>query len=315
MFTHARSEHKDGKGEHDHAHGRILGPNTELIFSLACGALLVVGFAIEKLLPAAPGWLPIVCFVGAYFFGGFYTVREAIDNLRLRRFEIDTLMLVAAAGAASLGAWAEGALLLFLFSLGHALEHYAMGRAKQAIEALAKLAPRTATVRRADGTLEVPVEELVIGDVVLVRPNERLPADGFLVKGSSAIDQAPVTGESIPVDKRPVDDVAEARARPDTVGSASRVFAGTINGAGAIEVEATRLSSDTALAKVVKMVSEAETQKSPTQRFTETFERIFVPVVLALAILLLFAWVVVDEPFSSSFYRAMAVLVAASPCA
>ncbi|MFG1260570.1 heavy metal translocating P-type ATPase [Xanthobacter flavus] len=312
--THAESEHEGGRGEHGHAHGGMLGPNTELIFSLVCGALLVIGFAVGRLLPV-PGWLPIGCFVGAYFFGGFYTVREAIDNLRLRKFEIDTLMLVAAAGAASLGAWAEGALLLFLFSLGHALEHYAMGRAKQAIEALAKLAPRTATVRRVDGTLEVPVEELVIGDVVLVRPNERLPADGFLVKGSSAIDQAPVTGESIPVDKRPVDDVAAARARPDTVGSASRVFAGTINGAGAIEVEATRLSSDTALAKVVKMVSEAETQKSPTQRFTETFERIFVPVVLALAILLLFAWVVVDEPFSSSFYRAMAVLVAASPCA
>lgn len=312
---HANAKHGDAEAEHDHAHGGFLGPNTELIFSLACGALLAIGVAIANLITAAPGWLPDACFIAAYVFGGFYTVREAVDNLRLRKFEIDTLMLVAAAGAASLGAFAEGALLLFLFSLGHALEHYAMGRAKQAIAALAELAPRTAIVRRDGGSIELPVEDLLIGDVVIVRPNARLPADGFVVTGSSAINQAPVTGESIPVDKRPVEDVAEARERPDAVGASSRVFAGTINGAGAIEVEVTRLSEDTALAKVVKMVSEAETQKSPTQRFTEKFERVFVPIVLGLAVLLLFAWVVVDEPFSASFYRAMAVLVAASPCA
>lgn len=304
--------HKEGE---EHSHGGVFGSNTELVFSIVCGGLLGVGYAVEKLVVGAPDWLPIILYVIAYFFGGFYTVREAFENLRLRKFEIDTLMLVAAAGAAALGAWAEGALLLFLFSLGHALEHFAMGRAKQAIEALAELTPRTATVRRDGETREVPVEELVVGDIVVVRPNERLPADGFLVKGESSINQAPVTGESIPVDKRPVGDPASARAKPNSVDSASRVFAGTINGAGAIELEVTRLATDTALAKIVQMVSEAETQKSPTQRFTEKFERIFVPAVLALAVLLLFAWVVVDEPFSASFYRAMAVLVAASPCA
>lgn len=306
---------EDQDRDHGHAHGAILGPNTELIFSLACGSILGIGFAIEKLVAGAPGWLPTACFILAYGFGGFYTIREALDNLRLRKFEIDTLMLVAAAGAAALGAWAEGALLLFLFSLGHALEHYALGRAKNAIEALAKLAPATATVRREGETREVPVEDLKIGDVVIVRPNERLPADGFIIKGMSSVNQAPVTGESIPVDKRPVEDLAVARAKPDAAGATSRVFAGTINGTGALEVEVTRLSGETALAKVVKMVSEAETQKSPTQRFTAKFERIFVPVVLCLAVLLLFAGFVIDEPFSSSFYRAMAVLVAASPCA
>ncbi|GGC68787.1 cation-transporting ATPase [Chelatococcus reniformis] len=295
--------------------GVVFGANTELVFSLASGALLAIGFGVEKLAATAPAWVPTACFVAAYVFGGFYTVREAVANLRVGRFEIDTLMLVAAAGAAFLGAWAEGALLLFLFSLGHSLEHYAMGRARQAIEALAKLAPPTAVVRRAARSEEVPVEELKIGDVVLVRPNERLPTDGFLVKGASSIDQAPVTGESIPVDKHPVPDVAAARARPDAVSADSRVFAGTINGAGAIDVEVTRLSSESTLAKVVKMVSEAQTQKSPTQRFTEKFERVFVPAVITLAILLLFAWVVNDEPVSASFYRSMAVLVAASPCA
>jgi len=306
--------HKADVGAHDYSHNGIFGPRTELISSLACGALLAIGFTIGRLHWAAQ-WVPTACYVAAYAFGGFYTVREAVDNLRHRRFEIDTLMLVAAAGAASLEAWAEGALLLFLFSLGHALEHYAMGRAKQAIEALTKLTPRLATVRREGATGEVPVEELVVGDVVVVRPDERLPADGFLVKGESSVNQAPVTGESIPVDKRPVDNIVEARASPGSVGPSSRAFAGTINGAGAIEVEVTRLSTETTLAKVAQMVSEAETQKSPTQRFTDRFERVFVPSVLALAFVLLFAGLVIDEPFSDSFYRAMAVLVAASPCA
>ena len=315
QHVHADGDHDHDAGDHGHAHGGLLGPNTELIFALICGGFLLAGFAIEKLMPDAPGWLPLAGYLAAYFFGGFYTLREAIDNLRMKRFEIDTLMLVAAAGAAALGSWAEGALLLFLFSLGHALEHYAMGRAKRAIEALAELAPDTAVVRR-DGQLqEIKVEELAVGDIVLVKPNERLPADGFLVLGSSSVNQAPVTGESIPVDKRPVDNPATARARPDSVDAASRVFAGTINGSGAIEIEVTRKSGDSALARVVKMVSEAETRKSPTQRFTDRFERIFVPAVLALAFLLLFAWVVIDEPFRDSFYRAMAVLVAASPCA
>lgn len=307
---------KDKKADTSHDHGEFLGPNTELIFALCCGALLGIGFAIEKLGVGVPGWLPTALYVLAYFFGGLFTLREAIDNLRHRKFEIDTLMLVAAAGAAALGAFAEGALLLFLFSLGHALEHYAMGRAKRAIEALAELAPRTATVRRADGaTEEIPVDALKVGDIVIVKPDARVAADGFIIKGTSAINQAPVTGESIPVDKHPVMDDATARANPDRVNAASRVFTGTINGSGLIEIEVTRLSSESTLAKVVKMVSEAETQKSPTQRFTDRFERAFVPLVLLLAFVLLFAWVVVDEPFRDSFYRSMAVLVAASPCA
>jgi len=310
---HAAARHGAGEPGHDHE-GGSLGGNAELIFALTCGGLLAAGYLIEKFLPG-PAWLALACYLSAYFFGGFFTLREAIETLRLKRFEIDTLMLVAAAGAAALGAWAEGALLLFLFSLGHALEHYAMGRAKRAIEALAELAPRTALVRRDGDLREVPVEELAVGDAVVVKPDTRLPADGFVVAGESSVNQAPVTGESIPVDKQAVADAAAARTDPDKLDPAHRVFAGTINGSGAIEIEVTRKSTDSALAKVVRMVSEAETQKSPTQRFTEKFERTFVPGVLALAVLLLFAWVVVDEPFRDSFYRAMAVLVAASPCA
>ena len=167
----------------------------------------------------------------------------------MKRFEIDTLMLVAAAGAAALGEWAEGALLLFLFSLGHALEHYAMGRAKRAIEALAKLAPSVRPCVAAQDLVEIPVEELALGDIVVVKPNSRLAADGFVVAGNSSIDQAPVTGESIPVDKSAVSDAAAARANPDGIEPVHRVFAGTINGSGGIEIEVTRKSTDSVLSQ------------------------------------------------------------------
>jgi Cd2+/Zn2+-exporting ATPase len=319
--AHDERDARDTSNTHDKgdAHGHSHGDGgfwsgTQLRFALACGALLLIGFLLERF-AAVPSWIPLAAFVGAYAFGGWFTAREAIDNLRMKRFEIDTLMLVAAAGAAALGEWAEGALLLFLFSFGHALEHYAMGRAKRAIEALAELAPRVATVRRGGGLVEIPVEQLALGDIVVVKPNSRLAADGFVVAGDSSVDQAPVTGESIPVDKRAVPDPVAARANPDGIDAVHRVFAGTINGSGVIDIEVTRKSSDSVLSKVVRMVSEAETEKSPTQRFTDRFERVFVPAVLVLAVLLLFAWVVVDEPFRDSFYRAMAVLVAASPCA
>ena len=300
--------------DHDHAHGGILGEKTELIFVGLCGGLLLLGWLLPKFV-AVPQWAPLTVLIAAYFFGGYYALREAIDSIRTGRFEIDFLMLVAAAGAAALGEWAEGALLLFLFSLGHALEGYAMGRAKQAIEALGALAPKTATVRRNGQVSEVDVAALRIGDTVLVKPNERLPADGFVVKGESSVNQAPITGESVPVDKHPVDNAAAVAAKPDSVDPASRVFAGTINGGGALEVQVTRTSADSTLARVVKMVNEAETNQAPSQQLTDRFERIFVPAVLILAVSLLFAGFVIDEPFSATFYRAMAVLVAASPCA
>lgn len=300
--------------DHDHDHRGWFGERTELAFAGICGGLLLVGWLLPMLFDVSP-WLPWSLYVAAYFFGGFFTFREAVENIRAYRLEIDLLMLVAAIGAATLGEWAEGALLLFLFSLGHALEHYAMGRAKRAIEALAELAPQTALVRRDGQTAELPVEQLQLGDVVIVKPNERISADGFVLKGESSVNQAPITGESVPVDKRAVYDPGQAAANPDRLGPEYRTFAGTINGGGALEIQVTKLSGESTLARVVQMVNEAETQKSPTQRFTDKFERIFVPVVIAFAVLLLFAWAVIDEPFRDSFYRAMAVLVAASPCA
>ena len=299
---------------HDHAHGGIFGAKSELIFAILCGVFLLVGWLIETFAELNE-WVPLGCYIAAYLFGGYYTVTEAFEKIRAGKFEIDFLMIVAAAGAASLGAWAEGSLLLFLFSIGHSLEGYAMGRAKRAIEALSELAPKVARVRR-DGTeMEVPVEELTVGDIVIVKPDERVPADGFVVKGESSVNQAPITGESVPVDKRPVDDADSAANDPDSLPPEHRVFAGTINQSGSIEIQVTKTASENTLARVVTMVNEAETRVSPTQVFTKKFERYFVPSVIATVVLLMFVPFVIDESFKDSFYRAMAVLVAASPCA
>ncbi len=309
-----RPRRRKKRAEQEHEHGGLFGERTELIFSIACGAFTGVAWGLGKVV-ASP-FAPTALFAVAYLLGAWFTVKEAAVAWRARRFEIDFLMLLAAVGAAVLGEWFEGALLLFLFSLGHALEGFAMSRARKAIEALAKLVPETAL--RVDGTggeEEVPVTALAVGDRILVKPNTRISADGFVVTGTSSVDQAPITGESVPVDKRPVLDVEAATAKPEELSAEHRVFAGTINGGMALTVAVAKASSDSTLARVVRMVAEAETQKSPTQRFTDRFERIFVPVILGVVSLLLFAWFVLDEPFARTFYRAMAVLVAASPCA
>merc|ERR1712193_490340 len=185
------SDYEDEEShDHTHAHGGIFGEKTELIFSLTCGGLLATGFGLSYV-SAIPGWVSLVLYVGAYFFGGYYIVQEAWTEIRAGNFQIDFLMLVAAIGAAILGEWAEGALLLFLFSLGHSLEHYAMGRARDAIKGLADLAPKTA-LRKKDGTTEeVPVEELQVGDVIVIKPNSKISADGVIINGESSVNQAP----------------------------------------------------------------------------------------------------------------------------
>lgn len=312
----SKAEHSQAGHKHEdaHDHGGIFGERGELIFSIACGVVTAAGWAAAH--SGVSATIVTCMFVLAYALGGWFTVQEVIAALRQRKFQIDFLMLLAAAGAAILGEWFEGALLLFLFTLGHALEGFAMNRARQAISALSQLVPETAWRIGGDGqTTEVAVTALVVGDLVLVKPNSRLPADGFVVEGQSSVDQASITGESVPVDKRPVADAATARSLPAAVDAVSRVFAGTINGASALKVETTKIAAESTLARVANMVSQAETQKSPTQVFTDRFERFFVPSILTVVVLLLFAWVIIDEPVAQSVYRAMAVLVAASPCA
>lgn len=299
---------------HEHRHGGIFGANTELIFAILCGVFMLSGWILGITTDLSQRVL-LPVYLTSYFFGGYYMLIESLQKLRIKQLEIDFLMLFAAIGAAVLGNWAEGALLLFLFSISHSLEHYAMGHARRAIEALSELVPETAVVRRNGTTESIRIDDVIVGDVVIVKPNERIAVDGVVIKGESYVDQSPITGESLPVDKRPVENVAEILNGRRKLSAEHQVFAGTINQGGALEVQATRLTTESMLARVVSMVQEAETQQSRTQRFAENFERIFVPVVLASVVVLLFAWVVVNEPFSASFYRAMAVLVAASPCA
>lgn len=299
---------------HVHHSSKHFGEASELKLAIACGLLLVSGWLLG-FFEATPRYLPIGLFVACYFCGGILAAIDAVTHVIRGRFEIDFLMIVAAVGAAVLGAWEEGGLLLFLFSLGNSLENYAMGRARRAIEQLSNIAPETAFVRRNGHEIEVGVEEIQVGETVIVRTNDRIAADGFVVDGQSSVDQSPITGESIPVEKFAVEDRDFAANRPESLPSEHRVFAGTINQQGHLEIEVTRLAGESTLSRVIEMVNEADKRQSKTQRFTDTFESYFVPTVISIVVLLLFAFLVVDEKFSNSFYRAMTVLVAASPCA
>ncbi len=272
--------------------------NREVLFSLVAGLLVLVGWLGETFF-SLPALAATALYITAYIFGGWDISQHAWHAIKERHFDTDLLMVMAAIGAAFLGEFAEGALLLFLFSLGHALEERALDRARAAVRALADLAPKTAFVRRNGKEQEVPVESLQLDDLVIVRPGVRIPVDGVILSGNSGIDQASVTGESLPVDKAPGDPV----------------FASTVNGEGALEVKVTRLAKDSTLARVMKMVEEAQGQKSPTQQTVEKFERVFVPGVLILTALVIVVPPLFGFPFRESFLRAMTLLVAASPCA
>ncbi len=272
--------------------------NREIVFSLTAGLLLLIGWLGETFF-GLPVLAATALYITAYIFGGWDISQHAWHAIKEKHFDTDLLMVMAALGAAFLGEFAEGALLLFLFSLGHALEERALDRARAAVRALADLAPKTALVKRNGKEQELPVESLQLEDVVIVRPGVRIPVDGIILDGNSGIDQASVTGESLPVDKVPGD----------------QVFASTVNGEGALEVKVTRLAKDSTLARVMKMVEEAQAQKSPTQQTVEKFERIFVPAVLIITVLIIIVPPLFGFPFRESFLRAMTLLVAASPCA
>lgn len=311
---HQHAEEHRHTHEHEHAHGGFLGERTELIFAITCGIMLALGFGLSLLTNINP-YIPLVCYLFAYITGGYFTTKEAISGISEGRFEIDFLMIVAAIGAAFLGKWAEGALLLFLFSLGHSLEHYALEKAKKSIEALSKLTPKTALLKTGSGLKEVRVEQLKIGEVIVVRPNSTIPADGVVLAGNSSVNQAAITGESIPVEKAAyLGNIHEVK-NLEKLDETNRVFAGTINGNQLLEIYIGKIASDSTIARLIKMVNEAQTQKSATQQFTNRIEKYYVPSVLVLVFLLLFVFLIREETFSQSFYRAMAVLVAASPCA
>lgn len=273
------------------------------------GAGLLIALAVALNLLGGPPTLVVGSYVAAILVGGFYIARAGWAALRTTHsLDMNALMTVAAVGAIFVGEWAEGAVAMFLFSLGNTLEAYTMDRARNAIRSLMDLKPRTATRLQADREQVVAVEDLGVGDRVLVRPGERIPLDGAVLTGESAVNQAPITGESTPVDKGPGDEV----------------FAGTVNGQGALTVAVTRISTDTTLARIIQMVEEAQSQKAPSQRFVDRFARVYTPLVLAAAVA-----VALVPPVAGALlgygewgalwgewvYRALVLLVIACPCA
>ncbi len=313
-----QSQNGKEQPRHDHKYQissnlQFLGVNTELYFAILSGVLWILGMFLF-FLTDVPDNVSTLLFIIAAIFGGVFTFITAGEALLQGKFEIDFLMLFAAVGAAILGKWGEASLLLFLFSLGHALENYAMNRARKSISALSDLAPPLALVKRNGELNEVHIEELKVGDIIVVKPNSKIAADGVVIKGTSPVDQSYITGESAPVDKYPSNNW-QNESEVNKLLPEHRVFAGTINGNGVLEIKVLKEAQDSTLSRLIALVKEAEAQKSPTQQFTDKFEKYYVPSVLVVVVLLMFAFLVIDEAFQDSFYRAMSVLIAASPCA
>lgn len=272
--------------------------NTDLLSALSCGALLV-GALVADSRGAAPG-VGLGLLWASCAAGGWHVTIRSLQQLARFHFDVDLLMFVAAIGAGLIGKMEESAILLLLFSLGHGLEGLATDRARNAIRALGTLTPKVARVVRETGEVDLPVEELAVGDLVRVMAGERIAVDGEVRVGTSAVDQSPITGESVPV----VKDVGAA------------VFAGTVNGDGLLLVATTKLSSQTTMARMVQLVEQSQANKGRTQRMTEKFTRIYTPIVLVSVPAIIFVLVsFFDMNFAEAFLRAMAVLVGASPCA
>ena len=274
--------------------------NPELLLAAVTLAALLSGWLGGSVSGALPWWAVQLAAVIAFAAGGYSGGRQALADARRGRLNIDFLMIVAALGTVFIGEWVEGALLLFLFTLSGALEAFASDRSRQAIRGLAELRPDTAWVHGSGAVVEVNVDALLVGDVVVVKPGERLPVDGTVVGGQGGVDQSAITGESVAVYKEVGDGV----------------FAGTINGSGALEVEATKLASESTLSRIIGLVQAAQENAAPTQRFIDRFSQPYTLVVISATVLaILIPWLFADESFNSTFYRAMTLLVVASPCA
>ncbi|MBL8818338.1 MAG: cation-translocating P-type ATPase [Planctomyces sp.] len=278
---------------------RLLGG--QLNEELACfGGLIFLAAGLTAELRGGLSATAIVLYVVAYALSGFQGVVSAIASLREKVLDVDVLMVLAAIGAAIVGAPFEGALLLFLFSLSNVLQRYAMERTQKAIESLLTLRPEQALVRRGKSTELVAVEILQPGDIVVVRPGEHIPVDGVVSEGSSSVNESSLTGESMPVSKS----------------AGSTIFAGTLNQSGGLDIRVTRRAEDSTLSRMVKLVAEAQAEKSGTQRFLEEAEQYYATGVIVLTfVVFIIPWTILGQAFEEAFYRAMTIMVVASPCA
>jgi Cd2+/Zn2+-exporting ATPase len=282
----------------EHGHDETSLPRNALV--ITSGALLGFGLLLQWF-KLGPLLSQTICFALATLAGGLLVVPAAFGAFRKLRLDMNVLMTVAVTGAWLVGEGAEGAAVVFLFALSELLESWSVGRARRAVASLLKLTPETALVRGAEGAFqEVPVAQVTIGAVISVRSGSRIPLDGKVITGDSSVNQAPITGESVPVEKKPGDPV----------------FAGTINGEGSLLVEVSKAANDSTLARIIKLVAEAEEQKAPTQRFVDKFALIYTPAVFVIAVLVaLLPPLLMAGVWAEWGYRALVLLVIACPCA
>lgn len=268
------------------------------ISTIVAGALTGAGLLLH-FMEAGNAW-EIMVYSIAIVSGGWLIARKGLAAARHGSLDMNFLMMVAVIGAMGIGAWDEGAMVVFLFSLAQMLEGRAMDRARNAVRALMDLAPPMARLLRGGKELTVSVDEINVGDVFRLRPGEKTPLDGEIINGSSAVNQAPITGESVPVDKEPGD----------------IVYAGSINGQGSLDVRVTHKAGDTTLAHIIHLIEEAQAARAPSQAFIDRFARIYTPAVLVLAVLIaVIPPLLPGQVFGEWFYRALVLLVIACPCA
>jgi Cd2+/Zn2+-exporting ATPase len=270
------------------------------LISVGMSGLFIAMGLLVHWLELGPEWPHIALFVGAILTGGWFIFPKAVAAARRLAPDMNLLMSVAVVGAAAIGQWSEAAAVTFLFGLSELLEAFSVQRARRAIESLMQLTPETALLKRGDAFEEVPVDQMNVDDIFAVKSGARVPLDGQVISGASAVNQAPITGESMPVEKQAGDEV----------------FAGTINGEGSLEVRATKRASDTMLAKIIHLVEEAQSQKAPSQQFVDIFAKYYTPSVMVLALLVfLVPPLVFGGAWFTWTYRALVLLVIACPCA
>jgi Zn2+/Cd2+-exporting ATPase len=283
--------------EHEQPRASARDVRARLWLTAASGGALTVGMAAGAAgLPMAAAGL----YLAAAAAGGVFPLQRALSALRSRTVDINALMVIAVIGALALNQWQEAASVVFLFALAQWVEARTLERARLAIGALVDLSPREALVKAASGERWVPVETIGTGVEIVIRPGDKVPLDGRVVAGHSDVNEAPITGESLPVDKKPGDEV----------------YAGTINGRGALELAVTRVGNDTRLAQIIHLVEVAQAQRAPVQSFVDRFARVYTPAVIALAVLVaIVPPVVFHAAAATSLYRALVLLVISCPCA
>jgi Zn2+/Cd2+-exporting ATPase len=267
------------------------------LLTATAALLFLTGLALS--VAGAPDMARVGAYLAAIVVGGLPIFRAAVAGLRARHLDMNVLMSAATVGAVGIGEWAEAASVVVLFAAGNALQVYAIDRTRGAVRALVRLAPNEVLLRRGGAEVIVPAEEVEVGDTVVVRPGERLAVDGRVVEGSSAVDEAPVTGESVPVEKG-ADDV---------------VYSGSLNGQGGLLVEATKRAGDSTLQRIARLVEEAQASKAPAEQFVDRFSRVYTPVVVGVAVVLAVVPPLLGGGFGEWFYRALALLIIACPCA